>query len=235
MITNKLKILKEKVYRANIKLYKSRLVFGTFGNVSGIERDSRIVAIKPSGVDYSELSPKDITLVDLNGNIIDSNINPSSDTKTHLELYKAFRNIGGVAHTHSRYATAWSQARKPIPCLGTTHADYFYGDIPCTSIISDECISSDYELETGKLIISTFKDIDYHHIKACLVASHGPFTWGEDAMGAVDASIFLEEIAYIASLSILIDPSLISIKQTIINKHYLRKHGKNAYYGQRKL
>ena len=233
MITNKLKILKEKVYRANIKLYKNRLVFGTFGNVSVIGRDSKIVAIKLSGVDYSELSPKDVALVDLNGNIIDSNINPSSDTKTHLELYKVFRNIGGVAHTYSRYATAWSQARKPIPCLGTTHADYFYGDIPCTYIISDKYSSSDYELETGKLIVDTFKDIDYHHIKACLIASHRPFTWGEDAMDVVDVSIFLEEIAYIASLSILIDPFLISIKQTIINKHYLRKHGKNTYYGQK--
>ena len=235
MLPESLKLLKKKVYQANAKLYQSNLIIGTFGNVSGIDRDNGIIAIKPSGIGYKELSPKDMVLVSLKGNIIDSKFKPSSDTKTHLELYKAFRNIGGVAHTHSRHATAWSQARKPIPCLGTTHADYFYGNIPCTSIISDECISSDYELETGKLIIDTFKDIDYHHIKACLVARHGPFTWGEDAMDAVDASIFLEEIAYIASLSILIDPSLSSIKQTIINKHYLRKHGKNAYYGQRKL
>jgi L-ribulose-5-phosphate 4-epimerase len=226
--------LKEKVYKANMKLYRSGLVTSTFGNVSGIDRRSSIVAIKPSGVSYKELTSKDIVLVDLEGNKVEGELNPSSDTKTHIELYKAFSDIGGVAHTHSNHAAAWAQARKPIPCFGTTHADLFYGEIPCTKIISDSSISRDYELETGRLIVNTFKLKDYHSMKAVLVACHGPFSWGDDAEEAVDVSIALEEIAKIALYSIIINPTLEGIKKSLLDKHYLRKHGKNAYYGQKK-
>ncbi|GAH31001.1 unnamed protein product, partial [marine sediment metagenome] len=197
--------LKEEVYKANIKLYQSGLVISTFGNVSGIDRSKSLVAIKPSGVLYKKLTPKDIVLVDLEGKKVEGKLNPSSDTKTHLELYRAFSDIGGVAHTHSNYATAWSQARKAIPCLGTTHADYFYGEVPCTRVISNSCISKDYELRIGELIVDTFKSKDYRHMKAVLVACHGPFSWGEDAEEAVEVSIALEEIAKTALYSMVID------------------------------
>lgn len=226
--------LKEETYKANIKLYQSGLVTSTFGNVSGIDREKSIIAIKPSGVSYKKLTPEDIVLVDLEGNKVEGKLNPSSDTKTHLELYRAFSDIGGVAHTHSTYATAWAQARKAIPCLGTTHADYFYGEVPCTRVISDSCILKDYELETGKLIVDTFKSKDYHHMKAVLVACHGPFSWGENAEEAVEVSIALEEIAETALYSILIDPNLDNIRKSLLDKHYLRKHGRGAYYGQKK-
>ena len=226
--------LKEEVYKANIRLYQSGLVISTFGNVSGIDRGKSLVAIKPSGVSYKKLAPEDIVLVDLEGNKVEGKLNPSSDTRTHLELYRAFSDIGGVAHTHSTYVTAWAQARKAIPCLGTTHADYFYGEVPCTRVISNSCILKDYELETGKLIVDTFKFKDYHHIKAVLVACHGPFSWGEDAEEAVEVSIALEEIAETALYSKLIDPSLDNIKKSLLDKHYLRKHGEGAYYGQKK-
>jgi len=226
--------LKKEVYKANIKLYRSGLVTATFGNASGIDRSRSLVAIKPSGVPYRKLTPKDIVLVDLEGNKIEGKLNPSSDTRTHLELYKAFPDIGGVAHTHSTYATAWAQAGKAIPCLGTTHADFFYGEIPCTKIISDSCILKDYELETGKLIVNTFRSIDYHYMKAVLVACHGPFSWGENAEEAVKISIALEEIAKTAIYSIIINPNLDNIKKSLLDKHYLRKHGKSAYYGQEK-
>ena len=230
----RLKKLKEEVYISNIELVKKNLVVFTFGNVSGIDRKSGIIAIKPSGVDYDKLTPEIMVLVDLEGNKIDSNLNPSSDTKTHIKLYKAFPDIGGIAHTHSRFATSWAQAKKPILCLGTTHADYFYGEIPCTEVISDEQIVKDYEEETGNLIIETFKNknIDYHHIKACLVSSHGPFTWGKEPKEAVSISYILEEIAQMNFNSILINPKLENAKKTLIDKHYLRKHGKHAYYGQ---
>lgn len=226
--------LKEEVYKANIKLYQSGLVTSTFGNVSGIDRGKSLVAIKPSGVSYKKLTPEDIVLVDLEGNKVEGKLNPSSDTMTHLELYRAFSDIGGVAHTHSTYATAWAQARKAIPCLGTTHADYFYGEVPCTRVISNSCISKDYELGIGKLIVGTFKSKDYHHMKAVLVACHGPFSWGENAEEAVEVSIALEEIAEIALYSILIDPNLDNIRKSLLDKHYLRKHGRGAYYGQKK-
>ena len=231
----KLKRLKEEVYRANMMLVERDLVTGTFGNVSGIDRESATVAIKPSGVDYQKLSPADIVLIGLDENIIDGKLNPSSDTKTHLELYKAFQVIGGVAHTHSRFATAWAQAKRPIPCFGTTHADYFYGEIPCTGIISDESIKKDYETETGYLIMNAFKDIDYQSMKAVLVACHGPFSWGDDAIDAAGTSALLEEIAHTAFLSSLLDPSLDNIKKSLLDKHYLRKHGKDATYGQGKM
>ena len=225
--------LKKEVYKANIRLYQSGLVTSTFGNASGIDRSRSLVAIKPSGVSYKNLTPKDIVLVDLEGNKIEGNLNPSSDTRTHLELYKAFPDIGGVAHTHSTYATAWAQAGKAIPCLGTTHADFFYGEIPCTRVINDSCIFKDYELETGKLIVDTFRSKDYHYMKAVLVACHGPFSWGENAIEAVKISIALEEIAETAIYSILIDPKLVNIKKSLLDKHYLRKHGRGAYYGQK--
>ena len=234
MISKILKELKEDVYRANINLAVNNLVIGTFGNVSAIDRKSGLVAIKPSGISYSKLTPDDIVIVNLHGNIIEGNLNPSSDTMTHLKLYNEFHDIGGIAHTHSRYATAWAQAKRPIPCLGTTHADYFYGQIPCTKVIRDDRILKDYEEETGSLIVETFKSIDYHNMKAVIVAHHGPFTWGKDSLEAVDISVILEEIAKTSFLSVILNSSLVNIKKSLIDKHYLRKHGKNAYYGQRK-
>jgi L-ribulose-5-phosphate 4-epimerase len=235
MQDSRIKKLREKVYRANMDLVERDLVIYSFGNASGIDRESGIVAIKPSGVDYKELTPDNMVLVSLEGKIMEGNLNPSSDTKTHLELYKAFKDIGGVVHTHSRHATAWAQAKRSLPCMGTTHADYFYGDIPCTAVISDGQIKSDYEKETGTLIIDTFKDIDYHAIKAVLVACHGPFTWGDDPKEAVFISDMLEEIARMNFMTILLNPGVKGIKQTLLDKHYLRKHGAHAYYGQRKL
>jgi len=231
-----LKKLKEEVFKANLKLLEEKLVIFTFGNVSGINRKRNIIAIKPSGVDYSRLSPADMVLVSLDGKIIDSDLNPSSDTRTHLQLYRAFPEIGGVVHTHSRYATILAQACMPVRCLGTTHADYFYGDIPCTDVISDEAIRKDYEKETGSLIIDTFKrlGLDYKFMKACLVASHGPFAWGNSPDEAVFASLILEEIAMQNCFTRLLNPSIKSIKAVLLDKHYLRKHGKDAYYGQKK-
>ena len=234
MEKNRLKKLRENVFKANLELVKKGLVIYTFGNVSGIDRESNIIAIKPSGVDYSELSPEAMVLVDLNGNVVEGELNPSSDTKTHIKLYREFKDIGGISHTHSRYATAWAQAKIPIPCLGTTHADYFYGEVPCTEVIRNEQIEKDYEEETGSLIAETFKDIDYHYMKAVLVSCHGPFTWGKDAREAVYLSVMLEEIAYINFMSVLLNPNIKSIKKSLLDKHYLRKHGKDAYYGQKK-
>jgi L-ribulose-5-phosphate 4-epimerase len=234
IIDRRLKKLKEEVYLSNIELVKKNLVVFTFGNVSGIDRKSGIIAIKPSGVDYDKLTPEAIVLVDLEGNKIDGGLNPSSDTQTHARLYKAFLDIGSVVHTHSKFATSWAQAKKPILCLGTTHADYFYGEIPCTQVIGDEQISKDYEEETGNLIVETFKskNLDYNDIKACLVSSHGPFTWGKDPEEAVFISAILEEIAQMNFISMLINPELENVKKTLVDKHYLRKHGKQAYYGQ---
>jgi len=235
MIEKRLKDLKEEVYKSNIELVKKNLVTHTFGNVSGIDRTGGIVAIKPSGISYEELTAEDMVLVDLEGNIIDGSLGPSSDTKTHLLLYKEFSGIGGIVHTHSRYATAFAQAKRSIPCLGTTHADYFYGQVPCTKVISDEQIAKDYEKETGSLIVDKFKNenIDYHSIKACLVASHGPFTWGKDCREAVFISTILEEIAQMSLFSLIINPNITNIKKALLDKHYLRKHGKDAYYGQK--
>lgn len=226
--------LKKEVCKANIRLCSSGLVTSTFGNVSGIDRERSLVAIKPSGMRYEKLTYKDIVVVDFEGNKVEGRLNPSSDTKTHLELYKNFSDIGGVAHTHSTYATAWAQAKKAIPCFGTTHADFFYGEVPCTKVISDSSISKDYELETGKLIVDTFKSKDYHSIKAVLVACHGPFSWGENAEEAVKISIALEGIAEVALYSVIINSQLGNIKKSLLEKHYLRKHGKDAYYGQEK-
>jgi L-ribulose-5-phosphate 4-epimerase len=228
--------LREDVFKANIELFKSGLVMFTFGNVSGIDRKSRIIAIKPSGVEYSRLKPENMVLLDLDGNKFDGKLNASSDARTHIELYKAFEDIGGIVHTHSRYATSWAQAKKSLPCLGTTHADYFYGSVPCTDVISDNQIKSGYEKETGLLIIETFKKrkIDYRNIRACLVACHGPFTWGASASEAVEISIILEDIARMNFISMMLNKNLNDIKKKLLEKHYLRKHGKDAYYGQKK-
>jgi len=233
MNKNRLEKLREDVCRANLNLVKKGLVTHTFGNVSGIDRESNIVAIKPSGVDYSKLSPENMVLVDLDGNIVEGKLNPSSDAKTHIKLYKEFRDIGGIAHTHSRCATAWAQSKRSLPCLGTTHADYFYGEVPCTKVIRDDQIEKDYEKETGSLIMETFKNVDYHCMKAVLVACHGPFTWGKDAEEAVFISVMLEEIAHMNFISVLLNPGLENIKKSLLDKHYLRKHGKDSYYGQK--
>ena len=229
------KELKKKVFDANIKLSRSGLIISTFGNVSGIDRNAQVVAIKPSGIEYSQLKSDDMVLVSLSGEKIERNSpNPSSDTDTHLELYRTFPGIRGVAHSHSDYATAFAQAKIAIPCLGTTHADYFYGPVPVTEIIDDICINGDYELETGKLIANTFKNRDYRSMKACLVASHGPFTWGDSPDDSVEVAIMLENIAMLAYRSIALEASVKDIKKTLLDKHYQRKHGKDAYYGQDK-
>jgi L-ribulose-5-phosphate 4-epimerase len=224
--------LREDVCRANLELVEKGLVIFTFGNASGIDRESGVVAIKPSGVEYGKLSPQNMVLLDLQGNIVEGDFNPSSDTKTHLKLYNAFAEIGGVVHTHSRYASAWAQARRPIPCLGTTHADYFYGEIPCTELISDEAITRDYEEETGTLIVDTFINRDYRTMKAVLVACHGPFTWGDTVEEAVFISAMLEEVARMGAATVALNPDIMNIKQTLLDKHFLRKHGEHAYYGQ---
>jgi len=223
-----LKELKEKVWRCNMALFKNNLVVQTFGNVSAIDRDKGIIAIKPSGVPYSELTPNKIVLVDLNNEIIKSNLKPSSDTSTHLVLYNSFSQIGGIVHTHSPYATAWAQAKRPIPCLGTTHADFIQGEIPVTDELTDDQIRGNYEIETGNQIIKKFKNISPEDVEMVLVANHGPFTWGKTAEEAVDNTVILEELAKISLFTILIEPDVKGIKKSLLNKHYLRKHGKNA-------
>ena len=229
---DKMKELKKAVFDANMKLAGSGLVTSTFGNVSGINRKSGIIAIKPSGIPYDTMKADDIVLVNMEGDKLEESApNPSSDTATHLELYKAFTGIRGVTHTHSEFATSFSQAIVPIPCLGTTHADYFYGPIPVSDIINDACIKADYELETGKLIVETLKNRDCRQMKACLVACHGPFTWGEDAGDSVDTAIYLENIAKMAYRSISLNSAVKDINKTLLDKHYFRKHGKDAYYG----
>ncbi|MFC1541686.1 L-ribulose-5-phosphate 4-epimerase [Candidatus Latescibacterota bacterium] len=227
------KELREQVWEANLQLPAHNLVLYTFGNVSGIDRSNGIIAIKPSGVPYEDLKPEHIVLVDLDNNTVDSSGKPSSDTKTHLVLYKNFTEIGGIVHTHSTYATAWAQAQKPIPCLGTTHADYVHGDIPCTEIISREQISGDYEEETGKLIVECLKDISCEDVSMVLVAAHGPFTWGLTPSEAVHNSVILEELAKMAYLTLGINDSVERLDDTLIDKHFFRKHGDSAYYGQK--
>lgn len=230
----RLEKLRRAVYEANIALVDEGLVIGTFGNASGIDRESGIVAIKPSGVSYDRLSPESIVLVDLRCRVVDGELNPSSDTRTHVMLYRRFEGIGAVVHTHSRHATAWAQTGRPLPCLGTTHADYFYGDVPCTAVIRDDQIERDYEEETAMQIVEAFRSIDHTAMPAVLVAAHGPFTWGQSPREAVHNSVMLEYVAELNCLSIAVDPGLESIKRTLLDKHFLRKHGGNAYYGQRK-
>lgn len=228
--------LKQQVYEANMELPKRGLVTYTWGNVSGIDRASGLFVIKPSGVEYDELRPEDLVVMDLNGDKVEGDLNPSSDTRTHLELYKAFPDIGGVVHTHSPHAVAWAQAGRDIPAFGTTHADYFYGPIPCARALTQEEIDEDYEKNTGKVIIEEFtkRGIQPMHVPAVICTSHGPFTWGKDAAQAVYHAVVLEEVAKMAIYTIQIDPNAAPAPQRIQDKHFLRKHGPNAYYGQHK-
>ena len=224
--------LKKAVYEANMDLPKYGLVTFTWGNVSGIDRESGLFVIKPSGVDYDKLTPDDMVVMDLNGNRVEGRYKPSSDTPTHLEIYKAFPSVGGVVHTHSSYATSWAQAGRSIPCYGTTHADYFYGEIPCTRAMTPEEITGEYEKETGTVIIEAFKGLDATQIPAVLVKSHGPFTWGKDAAEAVHNAVVLEEAAFMNFHAMMLNPEIGHMQQELLDKHFLRKHGKNAYYGQ---
>ncbi len=224
--------LKKAVCDANRQLQEHKLVICSWGNVSGIDRASGIVAIKPSGVAYEDLTPDKIVLLDLNGNAVEGTLNPSSDTPTHLELYRNFETIGGVCHTHSTVATMWAQACKEIPCFGTTHADYFYGPVPVTDAMTKEEIQSDYELNTGKVIVRRFKSVDPMEVPGVLVANHGPFTWGKSPALAVEATIVLEQVASMALGTTNINPDQKPISNALLDKHYLRKHGANAYYGQ---
>jgi L-ribulose-5-phosphate 4-epimerase len=225
--------LKEQVFLANLELVRHGLVVLTWGNVSQIDRKAGMVAIKPSGVIYGRMRVDQIVILDLEGNKIEGELNPSSDALTHLELYRRFPSIGGITHTHSRHATQWAQACQEIPCWGTTHADNFYGTIPCTAAMTPQEIKTDYELNTGKVIVRRFKDLDPHTMPAVLVANHGPFTWGTSAHDSVINAVVLEEIAAMAQGTRALSPDQPSMSQALLNKHYLRKHGKNAYYGQR--
>jgi len=224
--------LKEEVFRANISLVEHGLVIFTFGNVSAIDRKTGLMVIKPSGVSYSDMGPDDMVVTDLDCKIVEGKLRPSTDAPTHAALYKLFPTIGGVVHTHSSYATAWAQAGRPIPCLGTTHADYFYGNIPVTRHLTEEEIANNYEYNTGLAIADCFKEMDPLQMPAALVVSHGPFTWGEDAFRAVHNAAILEEVARMASISISIAPAA-DIDPKLLDKHFLRKHGKGAYYGQK--
>lgn len=224
--------LRKAVCDANIELHKQQLVIYSWGNVSGIDRSAGIVAIKPSGLTYDELTADKVVLLDLDGNVIEGDLNPSSDTPTHLELYRNFEAIGGICHTHSLSATMWAQSCKEIPCFGTTHADYFYGSIPVTEVMKPDEIQNDYEANTGKAIVRRFAEIDPMKIPAVLVANHGPFTWGRTPAEAVEANVVLEQIATMALGTITIKPKQGPIAEELLDKHYLRKHGKEAYYGQ---
>ncbi len=227
--------LKEAVYRANLDIVEAGLVELTWGNASAVDRDAGFFAIKPSGVDYDAMSPDDIPLVDLEtGERVAGDLDPSSDTPTHRELYRQFPSIGGVVHTHSDVAVSWAQAKQPIPCLGTTHADHFYGEIPVTRSMTEEEIQADYEHNTGAVIVERFRedDIAPAQVPGVLVAGHGPFAWGADVEHAVENAIVLESVAQKAMQTYMIDPDTTPIDQTLLDKHYLRKHGEEAYYGQ---
>jgi L-ribulose-5-phosphate 4-epimerase len=224
--------LKKKVLEANLELPGRNLVVYTWGNVSGIDRESGYVVIKASGVKYEDMTVEHMVVLDMDGNVKEGKFKPSSDTPTHIALYKAFPNLGGVVHTHSTWATLWAQAGKGIPCFGTTHADYFYGEIPCTRPLTDNEIKGAYELETGNVIIETFDGRNPDYVPAVLVNSHGPFTWGKDPEEAVHNSVVLEEVARMAHGSVMLTPGLVPIPHVLLDKHFLRKHGKNAYYGQ---
>ncbi len=226
--------LKKRVYEANMLLPKYNLVTFTWGNVSEIDRQTNLFAIKPSGVDYDKLTPEDMVIVDLDGNVVEGKYRPSSDTPTHLELYKAFKNIGGVVHTHSSYATSWAQAGRSIPCYGTTHADYFYGEIPCVRCLNEKEIADAYEQNTGLLIVNEFNAMkkDPEAVPGVLCKNHGPFAWGKDAHEAVHNAVVLEEVAKMAYRAETINPDILPAPQELQDKHYFRKHGANAYYGQ---
>ncbi|MCQ2505237.1 MAG: L-ribulose-5-phosphate 4-epimerase [Saccharofermentans sp.] len=226
--------LKQKVYEANMELPARKLVTFTWGNVSGIDREKNLVVIKPSGVDYEVMKPEDMVVLDLEGNIVEGNLRPSSDTPTHIELYKAFPNIGGVVHTHSPEATAWAQAGRDIPLYGTTHADYFYGPIPCARTLSKEEIDEAYEKNTGLVIIETFKEreIDPDYTPGVLCTNHGVFSWGTDPDNAVHNSVVMEEVAKMALKTEILRPDVKPAPDYLKDKHFFRKHGANAYYGQ---
>ncbi|MGZ0085874.1 L-ribulose-5-phosphate 4-epimerase [Caldibacillus thermoamylovorans] len=224
--------LKRLVWEANLQLPQYRLVTFTWGNVSGIDRERGLVVIKPSGVAYDKLTIDDMVVVDLNGNVVEGTLKPSSDTPTHLWLYKQFPGIGGIVHTHSTWATVWAQAGRGIPALGTTHADYFYGEIPCTRPMTSEEIQGAYELETGKVITETFRFLDPLQVPGVLVHGHGPFAWGKDPANAVHNAVVLEEVAKMAARTYMLNPNAQPISQSLLDRHYLRKHGVNAYYGQ---
>lgn len=226
--------LKEEVLKANLLLPKYNLVTFTWGNVSGIDREKGLVVIKPSGVEYEELEIDDMVVVDLLGNIVEGSLRPSSDTPTHIELYKAFPNIKGVVHTHSRMAVSFAEAGLPIRPFGTTHADYFYGEIPCTRSLSKEEIENGYEKNTGLVIKETFLNKDPDAIPGVLVKNHGPFTWGTSPNNAVHNAAVLEEVAYMAYYAMTLNPEIKDVDSYLLDKHYFRKHGKNAYYGQEK-
>lgn len=226
--------LKRQVYEANMLLPKYGLVTFTWGNVSAIDRESGLFVIKPSGVEYESMKPEDMVVMDLNGNRVEGNLRPSSDTPTHLELYKAFPEIGGIVHTHSSYATSWAQAGRSIPCYGTTHADYIYGEVPCVRCLTKEEIDEAYETNTGKLIVSEFKRMNKEimAVPAVLCKNHGPFTWGKDAKEAVHNAVVLEEVAKMAYRTESINSKVEPAPQELQDKHYYRKHGAGAYYGQ---
>lgn len=226
--------LRDQVLKANLELVKQGLVLFTFGNVSGISRADGLVAIKPSGVPYETMTPADLVVTDLDGKSVEGSLRPSSDLPTHLALYKAFPGIGGVAHTHSEHATAWAQARRPIPCFGTTHADYFHGPVPVTNSMSDTEIASEYEANTGEAIVRAFKKVDPMAVPAVLVANHGPFCWGPDAEAAAHNAVILEALARMAYYTLRINAEAEPVGRALHDKHYLRKHGAKAYYGQPK-
>ena len=228
--------LKQEVYEGNLDLVKNNLVVLTWGNVSGIDRESNLVVIKPSGVSYEDMKAEDMVVVDLEGNIIEGDLRPSSDTETHIELYKKYPSIGGIVHTHSSFATAWAQAKRDIPAYGTTHADTFYGAVPCTRELEEEEIKNEYEKNTGLVIIETLnnRNIEALSVPGIIVASHGPFSWGENAKKAVLNAVVLEEVAKMAILTESLNKDIVPIKKNLQDKHYLRKHGENAYYGQNK-
>ena len=225
--------LKQKVFQANLDLVKHGLVIFTWGNVSGIDRESGLVVIKPSGVDYNTMKVSDMVVVDLDGNVVEGDLRPSSDTPTHLALYKAFPEIGGVVHTHSTYATAWAQAGIDLPNIGTTHADYFHQAIPCTADMTEAEVKGEYELETGNVIIERFKGMNPVHTPGVLVKNHGPFAWGKDPHDAVHNAVVMEQVAKMASIAYSVNPNL-TMNPLLIEKHFNRKHGPNAYYGQKK-
>ena len=231
-----LETLRKQVYEANMELPRRGLVTFTWGNVSGIDRARGLVVIKPSGVEYEALTPRDMVVLDLeSGRVVEGGLNPSSDTRTHLELYRAFPDLGGVVHTHSPSAVAWAQAGRDIPCYGTTHADYFYGPVPCARQLTQAEIDEDYEKNTGAVIVETFRrrGLDPMHLPGVICSSHGPFTWGKDAAQAVYHAVVLEEVAKMAILIREVDPSASPAPQRVQDKHFLRKHGPAAYYGQK--
>ncbi|MBQ6981069.1 MAG: L-ribulose-5-phosphate 4-epimerase [Synergistaceae bacterium] len=226
--------LRNEVYRANMELPERGLVVYTWGNVSGIDRDKGFVVIKPSGVEYEDLTPENLVIVDMDCKVVEGSMNPSSDTKTHVELYKSFSEIGGIVHTHSPHAVGWAQAGRDIPCYGTTHADYFYGSVPCTRNLTAQEVDEDYELNTGKVISETFsrRKLDPLAVPGVICRSHGPFTWGKNPAKAVYHAVVLEEVAKMAMYTVTVDAHAPEAPQYVLDKHYLRKHGPNAYYGQ---